>query len=393
MPKIADSYKLRAGFMALVLSYILYKSFRTIAPILISGDGRGAYIFGDWLINYSGGFIRRGLFGELLFVLSPLGAPILWFIFLVQIFSYAVLIGFLVTYVKRSNFSWHAMALVLSPAAIGFIGWSPFGGFRKEILVLLTLVFLALARRNSLRPYLRVVLRVGGLSAYVLAVFSWEASVFMMPAVAFLLWRPTSMDPKRDRSHRFWEWLKGFDWPWLNVFAFISVIGGVFVFAFRGTADTVTAVCSRVVASGLHPELCNGAIQHLDDGGAGAAQSAISNFPEAPVFTLFFALALLPAATHGWARRYPYWMLMIAAGVIPLFIIAVDWGRWIHLAAMALAIVIASDSNDNDFSSQWTPLASFFYIGFWHVPYIVGWDGLWGGMFAEINKMIRNQLG
>jgi hypothetical protein len=42
---------------------------------------QNAYIAGDWLINYQGGFIRRGFFGEIIFfVTSNFNIPILNFI-------------------------------------------------------------------------------------------------------------------------------------------------------------------------------------------------------------------------------------------------------------------------------------------------------------------------
>ena len=45
----------------------------TVRNYLTEGD-TGTYRVGDWLINYAGGFVRRGLFGEVLFAVSPPGA-------------------------------------------------------------------------------------------------------------------------------------------------------------------------------------------------------------------------------------------------------------------------------------------------------------------------------
>ena len=49
-------------FLFLILNYLFF-NYR----ILFRENG---YILGDWLINYNGGFVRRGLIGHLFFNLS-----------------------------------------------------------------------------------------------------------------------------------------------------------------------------------------------------------------------------------------------------------------------------------------------------------------------------------
>ena len=50
---------------------------------------QNAYIAADWLINYQGGFVRRGLFGEIFFFLSNnLNISILTITYLVSSFLF-----------------------------------------------------------------------------------------------------------------------------------------------------------------------------------------------------------------------------------------------------------------------------------------------------------------
>ena len=49
------------------------------------------YVFTEWLINYQGGFIRRGLLGELIFNLSTaLNLEIKYLILIVQLLFYKI---------------------------------------------------------------------------------------------------------------------------------------------------------------------------------------------------------------------------------------------------------------------------------------------------------------
>ena len=56
---------------------------------------QNAYIAGDWLINYQGGFIRRGFFGEIIFfVTSNFNIPILILVFFFSSFFFLLFIYF-----------------------------------------------------------------------------------------------------------------------------------------------------------------------------------------------------------------------------------------------------------------------------------------------------------
>ncbi len=76
---------------------------------------------GDWLINYQGGFVRRGALGELLLKLSDLTKfDLLWLLFAFQVLVYVLVLFFTsrIYLVIDRNKEW--AVVFLSPAFLMF---------------------------------------------------------------------------------------------------------------------------------------------------------------------------------------------------------------------------------------------------------------------------------
>ena len=93
---------------------------------------------GDWLINYGGGFVRRGLVGELLHGLAVDGWQLLWLVALVQVGLVLVLFTSSGILFWRTSASPAWLMLTVSPAFLMFPVLYPFGGLRKELFILAT---------------------------------------------------------------------------------------------------------------------------------------------------------------------------------------------------------------------------------------------------------------
>ena len=70
--------------------WIFFSYFTLHYAIEISNGGNG-WKTGDWLINYSDGFIRRGFMGSILYAISDKGIPLLWLTYSIQVAIYAIL--------------------------------------------------------------------------------------------------------------------------------------------------------------------------------------------------------------------------------------------------------------------------------------------------------------
>lgn len=83
---LASRYSLRLFMAALIFAALFYALYSLcFAP---------AYPIGDWLINYSGGFVRRGFFGEfILLAAHAIHIPPEWMVVLVQMTIYTAFLA------------------------------------------------------------------------------------------------------------------------------------------------------------------------------------------------------------------------------------------------------------------------------------------------------------
>jgi hypothetical protein len=97
--------------------------------------GDNPWIIGDWLINYSGGFVRRGLTGALVMLLHhATGIPLQWVVFWIQTGVFLLFLVCVYRLTRGMRWSYLMVTVLLSPATLAFTVLEP-SGFRKEILL------------------------------------------------------------------------------------------------------------------------------------------------------------------------------------------------------------------------------------------------------------------
>jgi hypothetical protein len=360
-----------------VLATSAYSAIASYAQVIAAGGND--HQAGDWLISYPGTFVRRGMFGELLLSLTPPGQATLWVLFAIQVALYVPLFGYVIDYLFRSRFSWSAIALACSPAALPFIGWDPLGGFRKETLGFLALVLLALARRR-LNRWLRGLLLAGSLIAWTVGVFSWESLAFLLPGVGFLLLADDVIPLRRLLAAAYT--------------AIGAVALGASVVA-HGDAGTPARLCQAVVDHGLGTNLCTGAIAWMGRGLDDSLRAVGQTLPVYSGYLVMFVLALLPIAVSPWLRRYWPWVVAAVVGVAPLFVLGIDYGHWIHILVIELMICMIAGSVALIESRLWNPLSASLFISLWGLPHaaptpplVVGWP--FKGLLATLTQWMQS---
>ena len=80
-------------------------------------ERQNGYILGDWLINYSGGFTRRGFFGETVIFLSNfLSVNLIYLTYFFFCILYVYFVFLLFKIISKTNFSFLKLIIVFSPA-------------------------------------------------------------------------------------------------------------------------------------------------------------------------------------------------------------------------------------------------------------------------------------
>jgi len=142
------------------------------------------WCIGDWLINYQGGIVRRGLTGEIFFKLSQIiGINQITLTVLFQIITYGIYTLNSCKLASNSYFSIPNIALLLSPAFILFPILDPLGAFRKEILlyVLLSSICVYLSPPINVHKFFAPLISI--ISIFI--VLSHEMLIIYLPYIVF----------------------------------------------------------------------------------------------------------------------------------------------------------------------------------------------------------------
>lgn len=343
---------------------------------------------GDWLINYAGGFVRRGFLGEALIrisrAISVNPADLLVFVHAIIFsiyfyFSYRLL-------VEKKNLLPYTL-LLFSPFIFTFAINSQAGGYRKEVLYFSALSCIAFMYRSGDVVRFNRIFKIV-LFFYPLVILTDEVGICILPILASLYWE------KNDKS--LGSFLRIFPLLLGNAVTFFLVLG-----LHQATPAQVSAIHSAI--KGLGYDLGNaGAIGALAD-------SVHTNFLQVKgsfltiwplyLFALFLcAIAYLPVRDKLRALVGQKSLLYGYAGslliLVPLFVIAQDWGRWIYILLVELFILIlASDpgANSEKLKNSITLqnlsirlVLILVYAAFWYLPHVLYSDSRWSDLFHNI---------
>ena len=333
--------------LSIAVSTLLFVAIALALPSQIrNGYAKSSWQLSEWLINYRGGFVRRGLPGEILWQLNDRwGVDPYLAVVSLTLAVYVVVIGYAIRAAWVGRLPW---AFVPASMALGF---PVFGQdwLRKDVLLLL-LFALALKLvfvRSS-------VARIVGLNAViVIAVLSHEAFIFFaLPAIVWIGLRHRGVRSPIELAP-----------SWMATFA---------VVLFHGSSELAQRVWTSWAG--------------ITFTGTNLAQGpANSTSPLAAVESLGWSATrgweitkgALAATTHGvpvvlvWAVIVPlvivttiailgpHFVAALASPderldrlsflglataqflvVLPLYIAGVDWGRWLFLWASSVGVIL-----------------------------------------------------
>ena len=357
------------GLISLVaLCAVLYLYFLRVNEIQFEFKHHG-YITGDWLINYTNGLVRRGLFGEISMQIHHwFGTSPVDVVLASKYIAYAVLCGSILLLAFVKGVGLIEVLLLISPWALMFDLNDPGGSGRKEILLFASFAFFAFLQVFSKSPsksifrrwdfyYLILVMTV--------MAFAHEGLIFFFP----FFYLPLYLKRGFNKS----DFLTVFI-PYLISLLVLAVL---YVF-FKGNKETADAICAS-----LNPWSVNGSL------GCDAIHLLAGKHPKAHIgfiksFTPLLLLTMIPIYCYGrWVAGLTKHHLLLAmmlalALTVPLYGIAIDWGRWIHISGMLFFIAFFSlkgSSAPRRYSLVTVMLIVCLavpYTFYWRIPHTVG---------------------
>ena len=140
----------------------------------------------EWLINYQGGFTRRGLLGDLAFNLALLfEAKIRFVIFLFQLFFYLIFVILTFNFIKDIKINFLSRLALYTPIFLLF----PLGEIeslvRKEtVIFIIFIIFLSLASKKYNEKYCNYYI----FFIFPISFLIWEPVIFFFPFIFFILY-------------------------------------------------------------------------------------------------------------------------------------------------------------------------------------------------------------
>ncbi len=363
-------------------------------PRDVFGNSINSWVYTDWLIDYSSGFIRRGLSGELINLISTIAPPraiigfLTWLIFGAVVFGYVRLCTRALSVLSP----FLLVAMLFLPSLLPFYLYDHGAFGRKETIgFLFLLCHLYSLEKNGnakalkisdtfyVNKYIKSLLFVTVI-LLPMHVFVHESSFFLfVPIHVIITYSILRLDPSKNLKQRL---------SFLT-FIYLPVLVAFFIVFFFGRAniDVAQAICKKwELANALKAGSCNISGKNTMWALPGALTALGWSFSQAVSLTLSFSVKTILAwilifsilgfstayivgrvscsfikqhfndifdttlaRRHSKIMCYKYFLLPLIIS-LPLYIVGWDLGRWFAVSCINFAIIgLSRDINYADF--------------------------------------------
>ena len=294
--------------------------------------GGNPYKQGDWLINIEQAAVRRGLLGSAFIHLSDwLQLDLLLLVVLCQAALLLAFAGFLYRVIRSIDHQPLFWLLLLSPGFM-LLFWAndPQGSLRKELFAYAAFALLLVGMLERRRLPIAI-----ATSVFALGMLGHEANGLFLPAFLWLLYR----------AHRSGSLtMRELSSAVLLLMAVAAVAAAFFV---RHVSLTNAApVCAPLLARGFDAAFCDGAIAWVTRDlsyaiRVTAGNWSIDSWAYWTVYLWITAIACWFASHYRQSRQLLLMYACTALPFLPLFYVALDWGRWMnfHLSSWIFLVL------------------------------------------------------
>ena len=311
------------------------------------------YHFKLWLTNYSQGYNRRGLIGQIIYIFGKFFDVryVLLFLFLLILSGISIYIYKIFTENKQNMLSYF---LLFSPAFLSFHILDIRGSMRKEILGLLAYLMILYFLEKKKNIFFPSVL-------YIIAVFSHPANIFIAPFVIGLMIKNKINNKK----------IILFLIP-LLFYLFSGVLYSPTnsfkseIFCEEVNLQINTQISCELLDSGDLEGTIN---DNLDDYIAVTKEN--NSFQQITFYLSSLLLAMFPLILSKKFLLKNNYLLLSFVPYLFLFFIGFDWGRWISLFLSVLTVSYFNykDKESNKSVNILMLLFLLFFIFSWDIPH------------------------
>jgi len=326
---------------------------------------------GDWLINYQGGMIRRGLLGELVYQLScitDINPGI--YILVLQVLLYGSFLFFSYLLLKKQRNLLPYSILIVSPFIFTFQINDLVGGFRKEIIYIALLAFITwvvnVKDKKSFEKYFYVTLLF-----YPAIILTHEMLAIFLP---YLLVVYVSVITITKRNMLLISLLL-----LLNIFSFLTAM------QYSGEANQIKEILNSL--SNANYVIGEGAITWLSNSTSFGINRVVEKLATDNYIFYFLNIILASVAFIPLYQKIQditknkLTLLLIITSILGsagVFLVAIDWGRFIYIHLVSIFFLLFIPVPNRNLSYSWflkglskKNIIIFFvaYSLFWSIPH------------------------
>ena len=277
----------------------------------------------EWLINYEdGGFKRRGLSGSISFLIQDLtGLSLSTVVFASQMLFFGLLLFYLGKLSISSRLNLLFLTLLFTPITLLTYAYNPvsYAG-RKEMIVMFTFAYFVYHLQNaSYGKRQEIIVK----SLLVFGVLMHELTFFYIPYFLFAEYVSTGKASIRKAA--------GYLLPVLIPVGAITLMGGT---VDQGSTREILANRGVLIGAG-------GSLQYVDTVKAGYYITGFWTayrwyIPAVLIGFLSYPFLLWQSGQKHQIKQFSLFFMIALLFTAPMFILAIDWGRWIHIHFMML---------------------------------------------------------
>ncbi len=319
------------NFKNIFLIYLLFLYFTAIYYLFLKHTGGLDSTISEWLVNYYGGFTRRGFSGYLFAQIAIyFDISIRFVIFIFQSFFYLIFLILIYYFFRNMKANLLLCLCLFCPLLMTYHVAELEILVRKEILIFINfLFFLFLSLNENLKKYLNVYLFI----SIPILLLIWEPIIFFLPFYIFIL--INSMNYKNYRSLIF---------SILSIFS-SSLIVLYFLLINKYDVKNETLMCANLEE--LFNERCYMSLLYLDTSIKENFDSLFRDIKPQHIFRylLVYLIGFFPIIYLArnlkkkiifkidiFNKISIFYCIIICSIFMPiLYAMGLDWGRWVNI--------------------------------------------------------------
>jgi hypothetical protein len=329
-----DRFLQRLYFPAVVL-LVLFTSVHYLRIAYLQAMDWSGWSIGEWLTNLEAGWVRRGLGGQVILLLSDVTSiPMNWIVLAIQGTAYLAFVALFLNLLHKKVITFWYFVACFAPSFLLFTYYDSMAVGRKEVLLyLMFIIWLRLCMMGRDTAYATIIFS----TTYFFLTLVHET--FFFYSLYFVL--AAVLCRKNSRGK-----------PLLSLLIPLVSFLGIVLTTLTGGPMDGPGICESLLSRGIPPSVCSGPINFGVPSSGALLHQYVSSFDLTSlvqigwVFLLVISPAYLVLRSVNLSRVQRQQSVWILVGLIcfsaPLFMLATDWGRWISMhCTLALMLLVA----------------------------------------------------